>query len=281
MMDPPAGGNPDVPSGSQRTKPANQLGSNTQMLLDSLGVVVYFCAYEACPLGASIAGLVITGSLLVWKYCMYANGMAQKPPRRTIFPKQMDLLMFMLFVTLCAVTWNTRYAEIISYWNNFIWMASFFVAGVLSLMVDSPFIEQYVRDQVPEEIWNQPELRRVMWELTAIWTIGFLLMSISCAINPMRGIRNFTSAEAVMMNWALPAAFGVLTVIAQNCWTNRTRQSSTSERTPIVPPAAIPGSYESMSQDAGNISGVMVPIFSAEDLSDLGTVVDARPTATL
>jgi hypothetical protein len=235
------------------------------MLLDSVGVIVYFFAYESCPLGASIAGLVFTCGLLAWKYGFYVERLAQTPPQRTTFPKHLDLLMLLLFTALCCVTWKKLWAQRINNWNNFIWTASFFAVSALSLIFNSPFFAQYVCDKVPEKEWDKPEFRNIMWDLTVIWTIGFLLMSITCAILPALGINNVVSTEALTLNWVLPFMISVITVIFQNFWTARSKNSGVDERTPIVSPSAIPGSYESMTQDVGEF-GVVVGVHQSATL---------------
>ena len=94
-----------------------------------------------------------------------------------------------------------------------------------------------------------------MYEMSVIWTVGFLLMSVSCAINPLiLGIKELSSYEAIMMNWVLPASLGMVTLILQNCWLDRAIRNVTDERTPIVSPQSIPGSYSSLMHEASAIA---------------------------
>ena len=81
-----------------------------------------------------------------------ARGLAEKPPRRLCFPKHFDVMQLVIFAGLCGLAWRWKYATVINYLNNFIWMVCFFVVAVYGLVCDSPFMEQYARDEMPEQV---------------------------------------------------------------------------------------------------------------------------------
>jgi hypothetical protein len=50
-----------------------------------------------------------------------------------------------------------------------------------------------------------------MQELTLLWSVALLLMSVSCGVNPALGITELNSEEAIAVNWIIPIVLMLLT----------------------------------------------------------------------
>jgi hypothetical protein len=121
-------------------------------LLDGAAVTAYFCLFDWNGYYASLIGLVVQATVLGYKYDLSMKLLAEDPPRKLSFPKDFDTTQLIMFVALAAVTLPELYTQMVSLWNNFIWTASFGVVGMIGYIYDRPFLEQYVQDEMPEEV---------------------------------------------------------------------------------------------------------------------------------
>jgi hypothetical protein len=75
-----------------------------------------------------------------------------------------------------------------------------------SLVVDSPFTEQYAREHVEESKWDSPIFRAVNRRLTALWGGAFVLMACSHVV---AGAIDTRRADT-LLNWVAPIVLIVL-----------------------------------------------------------------------
>lgn len=176
----------------------------SQQLLDCSAITVYFAVFDWNGFYASIFGIVLQSAVMAYKYHMVCKSLTADPPRKLTFPKQFDVTQLVMFVALAAIMIPERYTKSVAVWNNFIWSACFGVVAVIGYICDYPFIEQYARDEMPDEAWEEPAIRQHMRELALIWVVVMVLMSVSFGINPALGITELTTQEAVIVNWVIP-----------------------------------------------------------------------------
>jgi hypothetical protein len=70
-----------------------------------------------------------------------------------------------------------------------------------------------------------PAIREQFLELSWIWSFAIGVMSISCAVNPARGITTQRSVEAVLVNWIIPIVVMVLATMYQGWWTAKAKRA--------------------------------------------------------
>jgi hypothetical protein len=124
----------------------------SQQLLDCSAITVYFAVFDWNGFYASIFGMVLQSAVMAYKYHMVCKSLTADPPRKLTFPKQFDVTQLVMFVALAAIMIPERYTKSVAVWNNFIWSACFGVVAVIGYICDYPFIEQYARDEMPDEV---------------------------------------------------------------------------------------------------------------------------------
>jgi hypothetical protein len=93
-------------------------------------------------------------------------------------------------------------------------------------------------------MWELPAIRQTMRELTIIWAVALVLMSVSCGVNPALGITKQSTAEAIVVNWIIPIAIMAGAGFFQNWWTERAKQGEggrpSGDTALMVPASATP-----------------------------------------
>jgi uncharacterized membrane protein len=121
-------------------------------LLDSGAMILYFSLFGWNSLLASLLALGWQTAVLYYKYRLRVQAGDQDPPKKLSFPKYFDAMQLGMFAILTGCTSTGGYTSTINLWNNFLFTASFALVGVISCVCRRPFIEQYARDQMPEQV---------------------------------------------------------------------------------------------------------------------------------
>jgi uncharacterized membrane protein len=82
------------------------------------------------------------------------------------------------FVFLFSMTLLSLFTYSYAFWRWFHVMVNtaLFLTSLFSILAGRPFIFQYVREEVPNEKKNSPELYRTCLTITRVWTVLFLVM---------------------------------------------------------------------------------------------------------
>jgi hypothetical protein len=69
--------------------------------------------------------------------------------------------------------------------------------ALVSMARRIPFIEQYVRDEVPEHLWDTPAFVRMTYVLSGVWAAAFLVMAIADGLTTFRHQLSFSLDIAI------------------------------------------------------------------------------------
>ncbi len=82
--------------------------------------------------------------------------------------------------------------------------------SLASLAMKQPFVLQYARDQVSEDVAQTDNFQRVCWTMTWVWTGLFAVMTVSSLIPPlMQGTSSWadkTDTVSIIFYWVIPIA---------------------------------------------------------------------------
>jgi hypothetical protein len=92
--------------------------------------------------------------------------------------------------------------------------------ALISMARRTPFTGQYVRDEVPEHLWDTPEFVRMTYILSAVWAAAFLVMAVA------DGLATFQQ----YLSFSLDVAIGLVALAAAVVFTLRYPPQFTASR---------------------------------------------------
>lgn len=88
--------------------------------------------------------------------------------------------------------------------SRFIIDVGLFLIALASLVMRSPFTMEYAREQVAQQLWDNPRFIRANYVITAVWALAFAVMAVADAV------ATFTKHFPLSLDIA--AGLGALTV---------------------------------------------------------------------
>ena len=131
--------------------------------------------------------------------------------KRTWPPKIMDTLQAVVFGVIAVVGFvgGQDVDAWLFDWANGLTTLTLGVLILLFLPV-MPFTEQYARESVPKEYWEEPTFRRINRNLSLAWGVAIVVMGLSSlAVAWLRSRADSTSDANLldlMLNWVVPIA---------------------------------------------------------------------------
>jgi hypothetical protein len=92
--------------------------------------------------------------------------------------------------------------------------------ALISMARRAPFIGQYVREEVPEHLWDTPAFARMTYILSAVWAAAFLVMAVA------DGLATFQQ----YLSFSLDVAIGLVALAAAVVFTLRYPPQFTASR---------------------------------------------------
>ena len=120
--------------------------------------------------------------------------------------KIVDATSLGFFVMMLAASIAVGHWIIAGYNVLIVWAIFAFVCWATILM-ESPFTLQYLREQAPSAVWHHPAFMRTNYLISLLW-------AVICTINTMLGLAMLKSAHPVILGAIVPTALMIFAYAA-------------------------------------------------------------------